>query len=71
MREKNILQKLQFFCPEGPVPVAAPQAEEKGENREKVKSEHFDATVLRNSGGSPCFALNLLFLVSRSSMERH
>ena len=51
--------------------MAAPQAEEKGENRENVKSEHFDATVRRNSGGPPFFALNLLFLVSMSPMERH
>ena len=58
------IQNFQKWClrgPEGRVPVAALQAEEKGEKNEKVKAEHFEATVLRNSGGSLCFALKLLF----------
>ena len=71
MREKNILQKLHFFCPEGPVPVAAPQAEEKRENREKVKSVHFNATVIKNSGGSHFLALEGLFLGGPLVGERH
>ena len=55
-------QKLYLLCPERPVPVAAPQAEEKRENREKVKSVHFNVSVIKNSGGSRFLALEGLFL---------